>query len=285
MTTKAISPIEDVRNTLNLMQPEFKKALPSHINSERFTRSAMTVIQSNPRLLDCDRRSLFAELLKCANDGLIPDGAEASIIPYGNVAKYTPQIKGITKKARNSGEISSMDAIVVHEHDLYESWTDEKGPHFRHVKARKDRGEVILTYAYAITKDGGFYFEEIDEDEMKFIEKASKSKDSVWQGNFKNEMRRKATLKRLAKYRIPSSSDMESLLERDAELFHAAEEKNVTPAIESSEKQTPQIEAKPVAKPKSKIQQIVEAKSVTKQQTPTKEDEPRDEVGASELPL
>ena len=226
---KKITPIDDVRNNLNRMEDQFKNALPSHIPPKKFIRMAMTAIQTTTSLLSATRPSLYAALIKCASDGLAPNGEEAAIIPYGKTARYMPMVKGICKKARNSGEIKSLDAIVVYENDKYKSWIDEKGAHFQHEKARKDRGEPILTYAYAITKDGGFYHEEIDESQMKEIENCSRGKDSPWKSGFKDEMRRKSALRRLAKYRLPSSADLDHTLKADDDLYDISPESTERP--------------------------------------------------------
>ena len=76
-----------------------------------------------------------------------------------------------------------------------------------------------MTYAYAITKDGGVYHEEIDEIGMTAIEKCCKAKDTPWKGPFKDEMRRKSVVRRLCKYRLPSSTDMEGIIRRDDDLY------------------------------------------------------------------
>jgi recombination protein RecT len=266
--SKELTPVQQLRGNLSVMTPEFKNALPSHIAPEKFVRVALTTIQNNPKLLEVSRQSLFSELLKCATDGLICDGAEAAIIPYGGVAKYQPMVKGICKKARNSGEISTIDAIVVYENDTYESWIDEKGPHFKHVKARKDRGEPVLTYAYAITKDGGFYHEEIDEEQMKTIENCSRGKDSPWKGGFRDEMKRKSAIKRLAKFRLPSSSDLENMLNSDNDLYDFNSQEPEKPVAEEktparltalvSEPEKPKKVAPKKEKPKKVEQKVVE---------------------------
>ena len=230
--SKQITKIEEVRNSLTKMQDQFKAALPSHIPPQKFIRVAMTALQLNPKLLECDRRSLYGELIKCSQDGLLPDGSEAAVIPYGNKATYQPMVKGLCKRARNSGEISSMDAQVVYENDEYDAWTDEKGPHFKHRKARANRGPAILTYAYAITKDGGFYFEEITEEEMAAIANCSKGKDSPWKGPFKDEMKRKSAIKRLCKYKLPSSADLDTIIERDNEINPIDEAVTTAPVTE-----------------------------------------------------
>ena len=44
------------------------------------------------------------------------------------------------------------------ENDEFKKWTDENGPHLYHEENLSDPGAVILTYAYILTKDGGFYY-------------------------------------------------------------------------------------------------------------------------------
>lgn len=217
--TKAIAPIDELRGNLKAMEPQFKAVLPSNVSPEKFTRVVMTAIQLRPDLATADRRSLFGELLRCATDGLIPDGREATINVYGGKARYLPMVGGICKKARNSGLIKNIDAIVVYDNDFYEAWTDETGPHFKHMRAKGERGNVRLTFAYATTHDGGFYFEEIDEKQMAAIERTSKASTGPWKSDFKDEMRRKSAIRRLAKYRLPSSADIEQVIKRDDDMF------------------------------------------------------------------
>lgn len=254
-------PIEQLRDQVIQLQPQFAMALPPHIQPEKFVRVTMTAIQNNPDLLTCDRQSLLSSCMKCAADGLLPDGREAAFVTFntksgGLVAQYIPMVGGICKKARNSGEIATIDAQVVYEKDQYEAWADEKGQHFKHVKERGDRGNPILTYAYAITKDGGFYFEEVDETQMGAIENASRAKNGPWKGAFRDEMKRKSALRRLAKYRLPSSTDLDEVIRRDDELFDfdgkkAAKEKaqEITQAIQQIPAPAPVAETPEVLEP------------------------------------
>lgn len=224
---KAAKPIDEVKQSLRNMQGEFQMALPPHIPAEKFMRVAVTAVQTNPDIvLKCDRQSLYAAFMIAAQDGLLPDGREAAVVPFKGKAKYMPMVAGICKKARNSGEISVLNAKSVYSKDEYESWTDEKGEHFKHVMARGDRGEYLLTYAYAITKDGGLFFEEIDATEMDKIEKVSQGNNTPWKGPFRDEMRRKSAIRRLAKHRLPSSTDLDEAVRSDDEFYDL---KNVSP--------------------------------------------------------
>lgn len=229
-----ITPFQDFQSNIRKMEPQFKNILPPSIKPEKFAQVAITAIQLKPSLLELNRQSLYTSLTQCAADGLIPDGREAAIVPFKGQAKYMPMVQGITKKARNSGEISSIDALVVYANDQYESWVDEKGQHFMHKKAKGERGAAILTYAYAITKDGGFFFEEISEEQMYAIEQCSKANDSPWKGPFRDEMKRKSALRRLCKYRLPSSSDLEKTLSADDDIYDLSN----TPAEEKTEPKT-----------------------------------------------
>lgn len=231
--TRALTPLESVRSDLTRMEAQFAMVLPSHIKPEKFIRVVVTALQLNSDLLNCDRQSLYAASMKSAQDGLVPDGREAALVQFKGRVQYMPMVFGVCKKARNSGEIATIDSQVVYENDEYESWVDEKGPHFKHKKARKDRGEPSLTYAYAITKDGAFFLEEVDEEQMASIEAMARAQAGPWKGPFKDEMRRKTAIKRLAKYRIPSSSDLDEVLRRNDDMYDVDTAKEPTEAPKS----------------------------------------------------
>ena len=106
-----------------LTSPQFmaslKANLPDHITPERFARVAVMALQKNPKLLDSDRQSLYQAIQACAQDGLIPDGREAALVPYGDKVQYLPMIGGILKKIRNSGELLTIMAQTVRKNDVF----------------------------------------------------------------------------------------------------------------------------------------------------------------------
>lgn len=218
MTT--ITPQDETCQSIAKMEPEFAKALPPQIQSAKFVRVALTAIRNNQNLADpvkVDRLSLYAAFHKCAADGLLPDGREAAIVPFKGKATYMPMIQGICKKARNSGEIKTINAQVVYKNDTYKHWIDEKGEHFKHVPARGDRGEPVVVYGFCQTKDQGVFFEELTMDDINAIQKMSRADDGPWNGPFRTEMMRKSALRRLLKYRVPSSTDIDDLIRADDE--------------------------------------------------------------------
>jgi recombination protein RecT len=228
-TVAKITPTEEIKQQLTRMTPEFAKILPPHVSPDKFTRVVTTAIINMPSLIDCDRRSLYQACVQAATDGLMPDGREGAIVPFAGRARFMPMIAGIAKKIRNSGEIGDMDAQVVCQNDSYEAWIDEKGRHFKWTKAKGDRGEPILTFAYALGRDGTFYFEEVDEADMAKIEAAARAKDSPWKGPFRNEMKRKSALRRLAKYRLPQSTDLQNLTQTEDDLYQEPDKPTAPP--------------------------------------------------------
>jgi len=220
----ALSPISQVRADLYKLEDQFKLALPSTIDPQRFIRVVLTALQQSPDLLKADRASLFAACMKCATDGLIPDGREAALVVYRMkgvmVVQYLPMVTGILKKVRNSGELSTITAQIVYEHDQFKYWVDSKGEHIEHHPVVfGDRGAPIGAYAIAQTKDGALYIEIMNEKQIQDVRGVSRAKDfGPWSGPFADEMKRKTVIRRLSK-RLPMSTDLEQVIHRDDELF------------------------------------------------------------------
>lgn len=255
----AIAPIDDLRNNLIQLQPQFAAALPPQMDPKRFIRVALTGLRENQKLVDCSRNSLFGAFMKCAQDGLLPDGEEAAIVPYKQEAKYMPMTRGILKKIRNSGELAFLEPDVVHENDKFRYWTDENGKHLMHEpNLDSDRGKPTHVYCIAKTKDGGNYVEVMTHDQVEKVRSMSRAKDGPW-NSFWGEMAKKSVIRRLSK-RLPMSTDVEIVIRRDDEDFDFNEPKQ---QVESS-------------KPKSsRMDKVIEQAQV---EEPPKEEEINSEL-------
>jgi recombination protein RecT len=230
---KQLSVLDQFRRDLEKMGPQFSYALPAHIPVERFMRVVMTAIQNNAKLLACTRQSIFNSCMKCAQDGLLPDGREAAIVPFGesgedgqrkssDQATYMPMIAGIRKKARNSGEIADLWACEVRDGDMFDYQLGDE-PHIMHKPALTGGTERPITHVYSICKykDGTLSREvmtirQVEEIRQKFsrAKKGGPWHDRVTYG----EMAKKTVIRRHAK-QLPSSSDLDALLHRDDELY------------------------------------------------------------------
>jgi len=200
------------------MESQFALALPEHVSPERFVRVVVTAIQSNPDLQRADRDSVLGAALKCAQDGLVPDGREAALVVYGGKAAYLPMIAGVLAKVRRSGELLTISAHVVHEHDAftYTLGDDETIEHRPELAG--PRGKPIAVYAVAKTKDGGVYREVMSIEEIERVRNVSKAKNNGPWVQWWGEMARKTVLRRLSK-RLPMSTDLQQVFSRDDEHY------------------------------------------------------------------
>lgn len=223
--TKAISQIDEVRSRLmsDEVKNELSMALPPQMPVEKFQRVAITAINNNPDLVNCIRATLYNAFMRAAQDGLLPDGREAAIVRFnskdGPKAQYMPMVGGILKKVRNSGELKSVVAEVIHKNDVFTRWIDERGEHMRHEPLTfGERGDIIGVYALATTKDEGVYIEVMTKAQVEDVRAVSRAKnDGPWV-TWWDQMAKKTAIRRLSK-RLPMSTDLEDLIRRDDELY------------------------------------------------------------------
>lgn len=199
---------------IKAMEPAIKKALPSVITPERFTRMVLSALSSTPKLAECTPQSFLAAMMTAAQLGVEPNTAlgQAYLLPYRNHGQMECQFqlgyKGLIDLAYRSGEVSVIQAHTVYENDVFE-YELGMDPKLRHVPAKADRGEAVAYYAMFKTKDGGYGFEVMSVDDVqRHAQRYSKSYgngSSPWRSNF-DEMAKKTVLKRALKY-APLKSD------------------------------------------------------------------------------
>ncbi|HYF57371.1 MAG TPA: recombinase RecT [Burkholderiaceae bacterium] len=218
----------------DLANPAFRQqlqaALPEHVNLDKFVRTVITAIQSNYMLAQADRTTLLKACMESAADGLLPDGREGAIVPFRNgrtgktEAQWQPMVWGLVKLVRNSGELKDIGVEIVRSADHFERWIDENGPHFKHTPSLDGSGTPVGVYAYARTKDGGFYIEYMTWTEIEKFKALSKAKNGPWQ-DWPEEMAKVRPIKRLCK-RLPMSTDAIEALRRDddRETRHVADQ-------------------------------------------------------------
>lgn len=209
---------DPIRYEMNAMAPEFKAALPAHVTVEKFTRVAMTAINSNPDLRQADKRSLFGAITKLAQDGLLPDGREAALVIFNTKnrsggwdkkVQAMPMIAGVLKKIRQSGDVAKISAQVVHENDHFVvSYGFDEDVTHNPPPLDKPRGKPIGAYATAVLKDGSRLLEVMSLEEIEKVRSVSKSKDRGPWVDWWSEMARKTVMRRLSK-RLPMSTDLE----------------------------------------------------------------------------
>lgn len=195
-----------IQDYIKVMEGEIKKALPSVLTPERFTRITLSALSCNPKLGQCTPKSFLGAMMTAAQLGVEPNTplGQAYLIPYKNHGVLECQFqlgyKGMIDLAYRSGEVSTIQAHAVYANDEfdYELGLD---PKLRHIPAKKDRGDPVYFYAVFRTKDGGWGFDVMSVEEIRaHAQKYSKAYEKgPWRTNFE-EMAKKTVLKRVLKY-------------------------------------------------------------------------------------
>lgn len=216
---------KSINDYIKTMEGEIKKALPSVITPERFTRMMLTAVRTTPGLGNCEPMSFLAAMMSAAQLGLEPNTplGQAYLLPYKNTKKGITEVqfqigyKGLIDLAYRSGEVELVQAQCVYENDTFEC---EYGiePKLKHIPANKDRGELVKVYAIFRTKSGGYGFEVMSVDDIRNhaakYSKAYNSNFSPWKTSFE-EMAKKTVLKRVLKY-APLKSDFVRAVVQDS---------------------------------------------------------------------
>lgn len=209
-------------------EKQFAAALPKHLNSERFTRIAITTVRQNPKLAECNAESLLGSLMTIAQLGLEPGVlGQCYLIPYGTECQFQLGYKGMIELLRRTGQLSDIYAYTVYSNDefILEYGLNRTLKHIPAFTNPDGRGETVGFYSVAILKDGTRAFEYMTKQEIISHEekyRKGKYKNSVWEKNFE-EMALKTVTKKMLKW-LPISIEMIENLRKD-EQIHKLDDK------------------------------------------------------------
>jgi recombination protein RecT len=224
-------------------------ALPKHLDTDRFTRIALTCIRTTPKLAECDAMSLIGALMVSAQLGLEPGGplGQAYLVPRWNNktktndAQFQLGYKGIIELARRSGQLVSIEAHEVCENDEF-SYSYGLDDHLTHKPLlRGDRGRPYAYYAIAKFKDGGHAFVVLSlEDIERRKSRSSSQKNGEFYGAWVTDydaMARKTCIRALAPY-LPLSPELERAIRADERTYRTIEPELVdVPALPAGDDQ------------------------------------------------
>jgi recombination protein RecT len=217
---KALGTYNSVHALLASMGAEIGRAVPKHMNPERMARIALTVVRTNPKLLECSSASFAGAVMTAAQLGLEPGPlGQSYLVPYRNNKTNTTEVqfitgyKGLIDLFWRSGKLASFMVNEVCERDEFE-YEYGSNEHLRHVPAKGARGQVVCYYGFAKFKDGGTYFRVVGFDEIEAHRKKSKAKDSGPWVDFYDQMCRKTVVKIMAPF-MPLSVEVAQAIAQD----------------------------------------------------------------------
>lgn len=224
---------------------QFAAALPKHLNSDRFTRIAITCVRQNPKLAECSVPSLLGSLMTVAQLGLEPGVlGQCYLIPFKNAKLGTTECqlqlgyKGMIELLRRTGQLSDIYAYPVYSNDEFniEYGLERKLTHKPAFSNPKGRGLIVGFYSVAILKDGTRAFEYMKDSEIKAHEekyRKGKFKNDIWVKNYE-EMAMKTVTKKMLKW-LPIFVEMIENLRKDNGTFEINKETKEVVQAETSE--------------------------------------------------
>lgn len=200
-------------------------ALPPHISPNAFMSVVLTALQKKPDLLKCTQQSLWNSCIDAANAGLLPDGIEGAIAPFGQndkgqrvaeIATFMPMIGGYRKLAYEGGLIASWEVNVVRQRDQFDfALGDDAYIVHRPYFGAEDPGGVVGAYSVCKLKDGAVLRDVMGLFDLNRIKAKSKASKGPWSDPaFEPEMHRKTMGRRHYK-QLPKTPALSRLIERD----------------------------------------------------------------------
>jgi len=204
-------------------QSEIKRAIPTGMTPERFTRLALTTINSTPRLAQCTQTSVLASCMQAAALGLEPNTPlqQCWVLPFENRdeghfdAQFVMGYRGIITLALRSPGVLDVQAREVYAADEfeYELGLNEK---LRHVPVFDEQvvDDIVQYYGIVRYPGGGHYWRLVKPHTIEEHRKRSKSPNSpAWRNDYL-PMALKTVIRIMAPY-MPLSAEAAAGLAAD----------------------------------------------------------------------
>lgn len=196
--------------------------LPSQCKTDRHIGALTVQFNKNPKLLECEKMSIYACFMTASQLGIEVDGRRAHLIPFENRKKGITECtliidyKGLVELVYRTGNVAMIHADMVCEFDEFEY---DKGIVLRHkIDFRKERGKAFAFYAMIRFKDGTEKYDVMTREDVDDVRARSRGKDSApWTEHYV-EMAKKTVFRRLAKW-VPLSPEQRDAVEADDDVI------------------------------------------------------------------
>ena len=207
---------------------ELAKVLPSAKEVARFMSCALDQLADpkvGAKLAQCTLPSFYNAIKKSARSGILPDGVNAYLIPYGKECTLQFSFRGLCDMAIREGIALKFDSDVVRENDVFR-WSN--GQLVEHTVVDWDeeaRGEIVGVWVRAYLPDAdGEYNPDLHVDErmskaqVDKIRSKSQNPNGVW-GEWYEEMMKKSCVKRMFK-RMRNTPTLAEAISEDNKEFN-----------------------------------------------------------------
>ena len=208
----------DFAKAFDLVRARVQEVLPPGVSLERVFGMAQMAYGTDPKIQDCEGRSVLRCVVEAASIGLPLDKVSglAYMVPFrnnkrGGIYEATLIIgyQGKQELAYRSGKVVSINAEVVHEKDKFVVRRGTNEEFLWEPYLLDDPGEVIASFAIARMQDGSQMWVVIPRRDLDRVDASMKESgrlDSPWRTD-KEAMQRKTAIHRLYKV-LPKTPEM-----------------------------------------------------------------------------
>lgn len=200
---------------LDAYKGEVARALPEHLRSniDRYTRLALTCFRLNPKLAECDPRSVFAAVILSSQLGLeLGVMGHAYLVPYKGEATFVPGWRGYVDLVHRAGRAVCWTGAVFEGDDFEYAMGDS--PYVKH-KPHGEDDVALLTHTYAVGRVKGLEWPIVEVFSRAKIDKHLKRYNRVGERHYAHQnfemYARKIALLQVVKY-LPASVEIGQLV-------------------------------------------------------------------------
>ena len=193
-----------------------ERMLPEPRMIDQFMYAAEVSMGKNKALEGCSPVSVLNCLLTSAKYGILPDGRNAHLIPYGQECQLQFDYKGFVHILIRDGVAKKVYCETICANDKF-TW--KNGEIVNH-EISFPRGEILGVYCDITLADDTHQYELMDRDEIDKIKACSRglsSASSPW-NRFYSEMAKKSVFRRATKW-LKLSPDVMDAMQNDDEQF------------------------------------------------------------------
>ncbi len=205
-----------LRDMLEQRRDSIAQLIPKHLSADRLMKVALNCVSKTPTLQLCTPLSLLQCVITAAELGLEPGGAlgHAYLVPFKQTATLVIGYRGFIQLMRNTRQLSSIRAVVVHEKDVFKMREGIEQTIKHEPFLDGDSGPLRYVYCVAKLKDGSVQIEVMTRAQIEAIRARSRSgSNGPWVTDYE-EMAKKTVVRRIAKY-LPLSAEVEKAIEHD----------------------------------------------------------------------
>jgi len=138
---------------LEKFKNEISRALPKHMSGDRLARVALTEFRKNPKLADCDPRSVFAAVIMGSQLGLEPGIlGQSYLVPYGKVCQFIPGWQGLVDLVSRTGRATTWTGAVFRGDEFDFAKGDRP---FIHHKPMGEEDPAAMSHVYSVGRVNG----------------------------------------------------------------------------------------------------------------------------------